>query len=413
MIQKAIFFILFIFPIYLFAQSVDELILNRKYEKALDKLSESIQEKPGAELFFKQALIFKELSKPLEAVKSLEQALFYEPENKEILSELGENYTVLGNIFQAVECYRQAILRTPNDLNLKGKLGRSYLGIDDFKRAFETFEEIWKIDSANVFVNKQFAFAAFKTGKTDLAIRVYEQVISENPGDFSSHLNLIAIYKRKKDADRVYEAGNRALTIFPSNSTLLIRQADALFELKDYERSLFPYEKYLAENDSSFEVLKNYGISLYLCNQVEKALPILEKCFYQVPNDQYVDFYIGLCYKKLADYSKSTEFLKAAIECSQPPYLSEMYHHLGQVYGSNRDFEKSIVALQKAFDYNPENFETLFEIATTYEEFNFNKTLALNYYSIYLKTAGEKAKNADYALGRIRKIKEELFFDKK
>ncbi len=90
-----------------------------------------------------------------------------------------------------------------------------------------------------------------------------------------------------------------------------------------------------------------------------------------------------------------------------------MYHHLGQVYGNNREFEKSITAMQKAYELNNEKVEVLYEIATTYEEFNFNKTLALNYYNIYLKTAGEKAQNADYALGRIRKIKEELFFENK
>lgn len=58
---------------------------------------------------------------------------------------------------------------------------------------------------------------------------------------------------------------------------------------------------------------------------------------------------------------------------------------------------------------NSLNYEVLFEIATSYEEFNFNKTLALNYYKSYLKEAGDKAKNADYALERMRKIKEELF----
>ena len=146
-----------------------------------------------------------------------------------------------------------------------------------------------------------------------------------------------------------------------------------------------------------------------LSNNEEKALGILEDCFYKVPNDQFVNFYIGLVYKKMKDFERSAEFLNSAIECSMAPYLSEMYHHLGQVYGLQREYEKSIAALQKSFESNPENFEALFEIATTYKEFNFNKTMALNYYSTYLKTAGEKARNSDYALTRMQKIKEEIF----
>lgn len=411
--RKTIILILFILPFHIFAQSVDELILNRKYEKALSKISEKLQEKPEAELYFKQAVILNDQAKLMDASKSLKQAIFYDPHNSLYFSELGENYSSLGNLFEAVVCFKKAVEIAPNNLIFKGKLGRSYISIDDFRRAFQVFEEIWKVDSTNVFFNKQFAYAAFKTGKTDLAIRIYEQVVTENPGDFSSHLNLIAIYKRKKDTDKVYESGNRALSVFPSNATLLLRQADALFEMKDYERAAFPYETYLVENDSTFDVVKNYAIALFFCKKETKSLELLEKCFYQSPGDQFLSFYIGLCYKNLADYNRSAEFLNSAIACSQPPYLAEMYHHLGQVYGRNREFQKSIEALQKAYELDHEKVEVLYEIATTYEEYNFNKTLALNYYQIYLKTARENAKNADYALERIRKIKEDLFFENK
>ncbi len=411
--QKTIILFLLIFPFQLFAQSVDELILNKKYDKALDQISSKIQEKPEAELYFKQAVIYKEQSLPLLACKSLETALFYDPQNSLYLAELGENYSSLGNIYQTVDCYRRAVELDPKDLNLKGKLGRAYISIDDFQKAYQTFEAIHNIDSTNVYFNKQYAFSAFRTGKPEIAVRLYEQVLNENPGDFTSHLNLIAVYKRKKDAFQVFQTGVRALAYFPGNPTILLRQADALFELSDYEKALFPYEKYLAENDSTFDVLKNYGICQYFCKNEQKSIQILEKCFSLVPNDQFVHFYLGLAYKNLAKYDRSAEYLIAAIACAQPVYMTEMYHHLGQVYGNSREFEKSIAALQKAYECNNERVEILFEIATTYEEFNFNKTLALNYYSTYLKTAGEKAKNADYALERMKKIKEELFIGNK
>lgn len=410
---KTFLAILLFLPFQMLAQSIDELILNKNYDKALESLSTQIQEKPEAALYFKQAIVYKEQSKPMLACKALEQALFYDPQNSLFLAELGENYASLGNIYQTIDCYRRAVELAPNELGLKGKLGRAYLSADDFGKAYTTFGDIYKVDSLNVFFNKQYAYAAFRMGKTDLAIRLYEKVIADNPGDLSSHLNLIAIYKRKKDAEKVVLTGSRALTVFPANSILLLRQADALFELKDYEKARFPYEQYLATNDSTFEAMKNLGISLYFCKEQEKAIELLEKCFSLVLNDEFVHFYLGLAYKSLAQYEKSAEYLVAAIACAQPVYMTEMYHHLGQVYGNNREFEKSIQALLKAYECNNERVEILFEIATTYEEFNFNKTLALNYYSTYLKTAGDKAKNADYALERMRKIKEELFFENK
>src|SRR5665648_906175 len=89
--QKTVLLLLFILPVHLFAQSIDELIMNKNYPKALEAISSKIQEKPEAELFFKQAIIFKEQSKPLQASKSLEQALFYDPASSLYLTELGED----------------------------------------------------------------------------------------------------------------------------------------------------------------------------------------------------------------------------------------------------------------------------------------------------------------------------------
>lgn len=391
------------------AQSVDALILDKKFDAALEKINTNIQEKPAGELYFKQALVYEAQFKLTEAVNSLEKALFYEPENTVYLVELGDSYTALGNVYQAIPVYRRAVELAPGKRVFMGKLGKSYLNIDDYNEAYQVFNSIYQVDSLNVLYNKQFAFAAFKTGKTDQAIRLFEQVVAANPGDFGSHLNLMAVYRKKKDAVRLTQTAERALSVFPDNPTLLLREAEGLLELREYEKAVSPYEQYLSKNDSAYDVLKNYGFALYLSGNSEKALAILEDCFYQAPNDPYVNFYCGLCYKKNKDFDRSAEFLNSAIQCAQPPYLSEMYHHLGQVYGLQREFEKSISALKKSLECDPENFEVLFEIATTYEEYNYNKTMALNYYSEYLKTGGLKAKNADYAQNRMKRIKEELF----
>jgi len=90
-----------------------------------------------------------------------------------------------------------------------------------------------------------------------------------------------------------------------------------------------------------------------------------------------------------------------------------MCHHLGKVYGLNREFELSIKAIQKAFYFNNKKVELLCEIAKTYEEFNPDKKLALNYYNQYLKEAGVSAVNAKYAQERVRIIKEGTYRSRK
>ena len=113
----------------------------------------------------------------------------------------------------------------------------------------------------------------------------------------------------------------------------------------------------------------------------------------------------------MSNFEEAEKYMLWAIDMSIPDFVPEMYHHLGQIYGQERKFKESIEALQKSNELDPNKHEVLFEIATTFEEFNSNKTLALNYYRIYLKEAGASGKNVNYALDRITKIKEDLFFE--
>jgi tetratricopeptide (TPR) repeat protein len=163
--------------------------------------------------------------------------------------------------------------------------------------------------------------------------------------------------------------------------------------------------------EADYETYRNFGISLYFSKKEEQALEVLYDCMMSNPNDPIVLFYQSLCCKKLADYPTAEGFMKAAIESATPAYFPEMYHHLGQIYNQERKFEESIGAYQKAYELDTTNYEVLFEIATTYEEFGTHKTLALNFYRNYLIQGGETARNINYALTRIERIKEELFFN--
>jgi hypothetical protein len=76
-----------------------------------------------------------------------------------------------------------------------------------------------------------------------------------------------------------------------------------------------------------------------------------------------------------------------------------------------REFDASIEMLTKAYEMDYTNHELLFEIATTYEEYNSNKTLGAELLSaIPDRSKRKSALNANYALTRIKRIKEDLFF---
>ena len=413
--NPCLLFFVFFFTNSIFSISqdkIDVLILNKDYEQALQEIDNQIDQNPNANLFFKKGMVCSSLQNYQEALDAYTQALQYEPENPEILTEIAENLSLLGNNMDAEEFYKKAILLNPNDLVLKSKLGRVYINQRKNKPAYDLFTKIYSVDSTNVFWNKQLAYCSFKINRRTQAIYLYKKILESYPRDYSVYSNLIHTYNWKKEGDEILEVIRKGLDEFPHDAELILERANYFFRTKMYELAMSDFHNYFENGgDSIYEIAMNYGISTYFAGFTEEALVTFNDLNRANPMDAIVMYYQSLCYKKLKNFEESEKLMQWAIDFSTPDYVADMYHHLGQIYGQQRKFKESIEALEKSYELDPRNYEILFEIATTYEEFNSNKTLALNYYNIYLKEAGENGRNVNYALDRITRIKEDLFFE--
>ncbi|MCK5730392.1 MAG: tetratricopeptide repeat protein [Draconibacterium sp.] len=391
---------------------IDLLILNKDYNEALLQIETQLNTNPTAQLYFKKGLIYNSLQNYQEALNSYSTALQIEPDNVNFIGEMADGLAILGNNFDAVSFYKKALELEPDNLTLSGKLGRVFINQKKYKKAYDVFLGIYVQDSTNVYWNKQLAYSAFRVGKRKEAALLYEMVLESNPRDYGTYLNLIHTYNWKKEGSKIMVLIGKGLNEFPNDAELILERANYFFRSKRYGPAMLSFEKYLKIDDTPpLEILMNYGISTYFAKYEEDALVIFNNLFRATPNDPIVQYYISLCNRKLKNFEEAEKMMQWAIDASTPEYVADMYHHLGQIYGQQRKFNESIGALQKAHELNPEKYEILFEIATTYEEFNSNKTLALNYYRLYLKDANESAKNVNYALERITKIKENMFFE--
>lgn len=404
-------FLLFLPAVCCAQDEVDLLLLKQEYTKAIDLIDQKLQTQPSGDLYFKKSLAHKQLMDYPAAIADLDSALSKEPITVSYLSNRADLLQALGNHHEASADFERALSLTPDDLLLKYALGKSWLYLNDYKKAHSTFAEILQVDSTNVMYKKYGALAAYKADSFKVAANLYENYLRQNPNDLTAYLNLASVYEKLKEKNRMMMTLYRAGRQFPNNRTIQLKTANASFENKDFQMAQRLYHQFMTRHDTLLPVLLNYGICLYHNKYTEDAIEILENCYSAAPNDVYVNFYLGVSHKRLDHYELASNYLDFAIYISVPEFHPEMYHHLAQVYGSLQEYEKSIECYQKAYDLDSRKVEVLFEIATTYEEYNFNKTLAINYYRSYLLEAGEKAENADYALDRIQRIKEELFFE--
>ena len=393
------------------AQEIDMLILNRKFDAALEQVNKQLANKPSASLYFKKSMVHQQLMDYPAAFKDLSQALQLDSINVDYLSARASVSQAMGNNSNAVRDFEIALENDSTNLALKYELGKAYLRQANFKTAFKTFEEIQVVDSTNLMFNKYSALAAYKAGQHKRAAFLYQKYLVQNSNDLSAYINLSsALSKMKK-----FEPSRRILAMahfkFPNNQSVHLKLANAMFTSKLYVPAQRYYHTFMAKHDTLLPVYMNYGICLYHNKDTEGAIEVLEDCYSMAPNDTYINFYLGVSHKRLKHPELAEKYLDFAIYISIPDFHPEMYHHLAQVYGAQRKYKESIDAYQKAYELDDRKVNVLFEIATTYEEFDFNKTMALTFYRSYLKEVGEGGENVDYALDRIRIIKEELFME--
>jgi len=333
------------------------------------------------------------------------------PETVQSLSLQAEAYSMLGNLPAAVTVYKRILATEPENSEVQVDLGKLYLQLDRDLDALYLFKDLASRDSTNFLYRRLYALSCYRTDRITDAVDNYKWVVEKNPDDLASLLNLVNILQQHQFYGPAIDYIETELEHFPDNLQLMKKAGELNFLAKNYEKAVNYYQDVLPI-DSSYIVKKYYGISLFFERKEDQSLKLLQSCYGKIKTDDMVAFYIGLGLKRKAEYKESAHFLETAIKLATPGYLSDFYHHLADVYDRDRRFQDAIKGYKKALEYDSTRTQVLFDMATTYEEFNNNKTIALGYYQAYLKRMGDSDNpNVDYALKRIRRIKEDLFMD--
>lgn len=345
------------------------------------------------------------------ALAALQQALARDSTNTVWWSELADLCIAMGNSVDALHTYQHALTITPGHLPLKGRMGRLLLIMQENREAYRVFTELRKADSLNLFFNRQLAISASRLNKNREAKQLFQKVLEMNPRDLGSSLALATLYQQDTAFVKAREILTGAHELFPGNSLLELRLAQNDYYLKEYARAAEGYAQYLSHNDTTLNIRKEYGVVLYFSKEEDMALLMLEPLLHLAPNDPMVPYYMGLSYKNLKDFEAAKQYLKLAEELTIPWYLPFIHRTMAQIHGLCREFPEAIASYRKVLELDPSDTEVLFEMATTYEEFESDKTVAFQFYRQYIEKSGKGALNEAYARSRMAKIREALFFD--
>lgn len=155
-------------------------------------------------------------SNSLAAEKAYQKVIELDPENEDALTGLALVYGDLGQSEKASQLLKRVSDKNPSMRSLTS-LAAAYEQMKDFKGAAEAYRRALDLNQDNTDLKRAYAQSLFTAEDYDSALKVFQEIGKEEPGDLLSALRMSQIYRQKRDYTKAHEYAAKASALDAAN----------------------------------------------------------------------------------------------------------------------------------------------------------------------------------------------------
>ncbi|NOX17242.1 MAG: tetratricopeptide repeat protein [Chlorobi bacterium] len=433
--MKKLFFLLILFSSAAFAQesereSIGELMLKSKYPQAAALLEE--KESNGEELSYDEkfnlAIAYQRMVNHNKAIKILFTLSREKPNDTSVLFAMGESFRALGNKRAAAGVYREVTEKDSSNIVARIESAKIFIEMNNYKSAKDIYNFLVGRDSSNAYYLRQYGYTLHKLGENKKAERFLRKALEINDRDGKAALWLAKIFYDRKEYEEAFNILKESIKFNSFNLPLNKLAAEVLFKMKKYYSAANQYKNVIIIGDSGSVIYQKLGLSLYSSvatldgiteNEKENKLREAAEAFnISLEKDEFVNpltlTYLGFCSESLKNYKEAIDYLNQSLDAMTPEYIDRVYKSLGASYELTENYPEAIRAYNKSLEFSSGEIPDItFRLATLYDRYYADKSVALAHYKKFLKLSGKTENEmTKYADERIEKLKEEIHFGK-
>ncbi len=301
-----------------------------------------------------------------EAIATLQKAVQRQPD---ALGELGYTYGLAGKKKESADAYTRAANRRPKDMGLQLSAAQALVNVGSFEPASNFLGRAEAAEPNNYRMHAIRGQMESLEDHNDQAIKEYQSAIQNIPPapqegplyPVSLHLSLSEIYRRvqqPENANKELASARDALNSIPGTDQstrpdyLRLR---ALIEsgFNDTASAERDLKEAMSLAPKNVNITLNYANLLWKMGRQQDALATYKQSLQMDPNNHAALTALGYLSRDLKDpVSAEKYFLKLAEVYPQDyvPYLA-----LGDLYSSNRQFDRAQANYEKAHELAPNN----------------------------------------------------------
>ncbi len=339
-------------PYYTYYFNKTETLLElQQYNEALKTINQAIEVYPDeAILYHKRYYVLNSLKKNNEAILDLKTAHKLDPNNGDILLDMGLIYERENNIEQATIYYQKCIDTKQNIAGAYSNLAHIYSENKLLKEKTITyFQKAITLVPNNSIIYYNFGNFYRKSKQYDPAIGLYEKAIELKPDFSGAYLNLAAVYIFKNDTNKAQEYLAKSLEIEPNGYEANAQMAVLYFEKTDYKNTVKFVTQALLSSPTQVkdkDLLNKRGVSRQILGDYKNALYdyleiVADYALVDKKQNAGIFSNIGYCYMEDDQLKNSLKYFQEAVE-----YKPEIDQLIGlftvQYLLNDKTFEKTI-----------------------------------------------------------------------
>jgi len=163
------------------------------------------------------------------AIKQYRRLLKDDPENHELIHDLGVALLGCGQFAEAIACFKEA-----NTLHEDSKhwnnLGRAFLELKEFQNANDAFEVSAKLDPKDPQPRYNLTVCFREQGDAELAFLELQYVSEQFPEHVQAHNDLALFFEEASEHDKAFSHLEKALQLEPAHIPARINMIQMLFD---------------------------------------------------------------------------------------------------------------------------------------------------------------------------------------
>ena len=301
------------------------------------------------------------------AIATLQKAAAL-PKNHGVISELAYTYQLAGKKKESADTYERAANAAAGDTGLQLSAAQALANVGEYGRSEKFLKRAEGRDPQSYRLHAIRAQIANSQNKTDVAIREYQAALSHLPSQgvpegplypISLHLSLYQLYSIRQDpaAEGELKAAQTAMSqisgLDATNQPEFLRLR-ALIEMaaNQMEAAERDFKQALALDPGNVNITLNYANLLWRVDRKQEAAKLYESALKAEPKNQAALTAMGYLSREADPAAAEKYFLQVA-----DLYPNDYVPHLalGDLYTSEKEFDKAQQQYEKARELSPEN----------------------------------------------------------